>query len=328
MNNLISAYSYAGNEPILLREALGDNGSWSCRSCSPDIIVQKVKLFDAKTHLVNTYDQDISENTDGLETHYLYVRCRNVSGQRLENIYIHLYRNHFGLDQYPNDWSKFEMLTETGKPVKIDRLESGEIGVSPAFLYDNRQMGSHPNCFVAVATQDKNPDFSWIRNGEHYRRWIDQRNVAARNVALLSVDSEYKEGLIHIKNNYDYDIMCNIVVMVIKEAMTPGVKYGFSHPELGIKMETIYDPKNDSTISLSVKRRLPSHFDSQLTVWTKGPLDANRGLKIKQYDIVPKGDIACSCQLPAGICIDDVSFQEEGPYSFYLIGECDLIYTV
>ncbi|MBD5145622.1 MAG: hypothetical protein HDT21_06935 [Ruminococcus sp.] len=258
------------NIPIFIRESLDDTGDHRCINHSPDIIVQKIKLSDPIKYLVNTYSSDISQDGDGSGKMYIYVRFKNTSKYSVENFYIHLYRNHLGLYNAPSDWKNYELRTEDGTPAKISSVAPGEIGVSPAFVYENLNVGIHPNCFVAVATKEKNPDFSSINNNNKYKEWIDQKNVAARNVSVRQFPKGRSEQFIKISNIEDNDVSVGLYVLV--QGKTPsGTKYGIQNDELGIKDEYIFIKEDNKSSYIFLTAILPAKYSGELLVWSEVP---------------------------------------------------------
>lgn len=253
--------------PIFIRESLDDRGDHKCVNNSPDIVVQKFKLDNPAVDLRASYDSDISKDSDGSGKMYLYVRFKNTSKQPLSGFYIHLYRNHLGLCNVPSDWARYEMKTEDNKPAYIESLGPGEIGATPAFIYDNNQIGSHPNCFVAVATREKNPDYSSINTYEKYVKWINKTNVAARNVSVKPCSTHRHEEIIHFQNpNKNSAAMMGFYAQLSSES-TSGIRYGIIEKELGIDESKTYiaGVKDSDYIFHAV--RLPAGYSGALLGW-------------------------------------------------------------
>lgn len=253
--------------PILIRESLDDQGSHACSNHSPDIVVQKFKLNNPAEELQNTYHSDISQDGDGSGKMYIYVRFKNTSNQPINGFYIHLYRNHLGLCNVPGDWSRYELKTEDGQPVYISVLGPGEIGATPAFLYDNNQIGCHPNCFVAVATRAKNPDYSSINTMEKYVQWINKINVAARNVCVKPRGTYRQEEFFHFKNPSSESSERMGFYVELSGKTSSGVKYGILEEDLGIKAEKTYVAGNAETRYIFCPAQVPAGYSGTLLVW-------------------------------------------------------------
>lgn len=256
--------------PILLRESLDDVGKTNCKNCSPDIIVQHTELYDPVLQLRTCYNRDISvDRSSGKNVDYIYVRCRNRSESTLENIYIHLFRNHLGLYNRPEDWQKSKIHTKIGNPAKIERLAPGEIGVAPVFLYDHETKGWHPNCFVAVASYQETPDFSYINSFDKYMEWVNLPNVAARNVSVQFPSDGYVRWGLEIKNPGIKEGIYYILAEVIGENRTVEMPYGFKNSYLDINRKQTYRPDDQNTHMLLHKVTLPGDYKGELEVWCK-----------------------------------------------------------
>lgn len=255
--------------PVLIRETLQDHGTESCQNISPDIIVRKTRF--RKDELTNifaaTYDKDISVESDNSGKMYLYVRFKNISGEPLTGFYIHLYRNHLGLSNRPGDWAASEMHTEDGKPVYIGRLEAGEIGATPAFVYDKKTEGFHPNCFVAVATREEKPDYSSVNCHDKYIRWVNKINVAARNVCVISGQSPISTNTV-VVDNPDRQWERRMWLIVEIEGETPsGVSYGVRQPEFGIDETRTYLKGDSRTDIIACRFFMPPNAQRRFEIW-------------------------------------------------------------
>lgn len=321
-----------GEIQILLRETLVDDGSSRCSNQSPDIVVMDRKVYDPKKLMRETYDRDINDKADGSGSQYLYIRCRNLTDQPMENIYIHLFRNHLSLYNDPMDWAHNRMKTEAGGLARIPQLLPGEIGVAPAFLYDRKASGNHPNCFVAVASREKDPDFSWIHTSSDYSNWINRKNVAARNIVIRSVREGETIERLFVKNPYSYDIKVYFFAEVDPKKTDPGVEYGFFNIELGIEKDQVrnrYDPSDYRSKSLYAPAVIPSGFNGYLTAWTKSEGRRRSSVLFKQMRVVPQDShsplrkYAIPREHPAYSCMG----LETGEYLLVPIGGCSLRYV-
>lgn len=255
--------------PILIRETLHDTGSKKFSNASPDIIVRKSKYEENKldTIFTKTYDQDISLDRDGSEKMYLYVRFKNTSNKPLENFYIHLYRNHLGLINRPGDWEKSEMHTEAGTPVHIGCLDAGKIGATPAFVYDKKTEGAHPNCFVAVATRERTPDYSSVNSYDKYIQWVNKPNVAARNVCMISAQSGIYTATVYA-NSQDAKRERWMLLRVRMEEGTPsGVNYGVRQKTFDIDEKRTYIEGDSSTNSITCEFLMPPGAQCPFEIW-------------------------------------------------------------
>lgn len=251
--------------PILIRESLSDHGNQNHTNRSPDIVVQKFELTNPLKELTSSYDYDISKDGDGSGNMYIYVRFKNNSKEMIKGFYIHLYRNHFSLYNDPKDWSKYEMKTASKQPVHVDSLEPGSIGVTPAFIYDNSKLGTHPNCFVAVATRDRDPDYSFINSFEKYIKWIDKPNVAARNVCVYPHSVRQMSSRIDFKNPHaDRAALLAFYIKVHEEGTSSGIQYGIFHQELGINVTKTYTVGNYDSSFISYVVTVPAGYSSKL----------------------------------------------------------------
>lgn len=267
-----------GAIPVLLREDLDDIGKMGHRNCSPDIIVQHKELYNPLLQLRECYDRDISEDrSGGRKEDYIYVRCRNKSEKTLENIYIHLFRNHLGLYNRPEDWQQSKMHTKIGQPAKIEKLAPDEIGVAPVFLYDHATEGWHPNCFVAVASFQENPDFSHIDTLDKYIEWVNLPNVAARNVSVQSPSDGYVQWSIEMKNPGEGEGIYYIIAEVRSGSKAVEMPYGFRNSYLNINRSQIYRQDDQNTHILIHKVGLPKDYKGELEVWCK---DAGKGISL------------------------------------------------
>lgn len=253
--------------PVLIRESLDDNGDHKCVNYSPDIVVQKFKLNNPVAELRETYNLDISQDGDGSGKMYIYVRFKNISTQPISGFYIHLYRNHLGLCNVPGDWASYEMKTEDGGPVYIKQLEAGEIGSTPAFIYNNDQRGVHPNCFVVVATREKNPDYSSINTYEKYVSWINKINVAARNVCVKPRPTIKCEEIHHFQNPSKESAKMMGFSLNIIDGSASGISYGMKEENLGIDESKTYNSATKDSDYIFHIVRLQAGYSGSLRVW-------------------------------------------------------------
>lgn len=253
--------------PILIRESLNDQGGHVCSNYSPDIVVQKFKLNKPAVELQNTYHSDISKDGDGSSEMYIYVRFKNTSDQPIKGFYIHLYRNHLGLCNVPSDWSQYELKTEDGQPVYISTLGPGEIGATPGFIYNNSQNGAHPNCFVAVATCEKNPDYSSINTMSKYTQWINKTNVAARNVCVKPRVTHRQEEIFYFSNPSSQSSERMGFYVEVSGKTSSGIRYGILEKELGIKAEKTYVAGDAETRYIFCPAQLRAGYSGRLLVW-------------------------------------------------------------
>ncbi len=272
------------NLPILIRESLNDTGDHVCTNNSPDIVVQKIKLSNPLEYLRKTYSSDISKDGDGSGNMSIYVRFKNTSDDIINDFYIHLYRNHLGLYNNPSDWQKYEMKTKDGNPVRIASIAPREIGVTPAFIYENSESGVHPNCFVAVATKEKNPDFSSINNYDKYIRWINQKNVAARNVSARSFPKGKNEQWVKFSNMENQCVWTGIYVKVQGE--TPyGTKYGIQNDQLNIIRENVFVKDNENSAYIFTTVNVPANFSAELLVWSEVAESGKADIQVTYWKI-------------------------------------------
>lgn len=255
--------------PVLIRESLDDHGDHACVNHSPDIIVQKFKIDNPALELGARYDSDISKDNDGSGKMYLYVRFKNISKQPLRGFYIHLYRNHLGLCNIPSDWAPYEMKTEDNKPVYIEYLGPGEIGATPAFIYDNNKIGSNPNCFVAVATCEKNPNYSSINTYEKYVKWINKMNVAARNVSVKRLSTHRQEEITYFKNPKKESAAMVGFYVQLSPKSTPGTRYGIIEEKLGIDESKTYIADATGSDYIFCTVRLDAGYSGKLLAWNE-----------------------------------------------------------
>lgn len=274
--------------PILIRESLDDTGTHDCVNHSPDIVVQKFKLDNPVADLRASYNSDISKDGDGSGKMYLYVRFKNISKQPLDGFYIHLYRNHLGLCNIPRDWASYEMKTEDGNPVYIKFLGPGEIGATSAFIYDNSQRGSHPNCFVAVATREKNPDYSSVNTYDKYVRWINKPNVAARNVCVKPRSTHRQEELFYFQTPYkDSPAMVGFYVQ-LSDGSTQGIRYGIVEKKLGIDESKTYIPDVTGSDYIFKAVRLSPGYAGTLLGWYETLGSDSASIDITFWDLNQK----------------------------------------
>lgn len=250
--------------PILIRESLGDNGEHRCVNNSPDIIVQKSKLGNPMI-LKKYYDRDVSQCYDDTGKMYLYVRLKNTSNQSLHNIYVHLYRNHLGLYNHPRDWEKNKMETEDGKPVCISTLGPKEIYVTPPFLYNKTNQGGNQNCFVAVATRERTPDYSDICTYEKYVQWINKPNVAARNVCVRQNGIYQDELTFSVKGLRRGKPTFMGFFLKVTECSKP-VTFRMQQDDLRIDETRICSSPDDNDAIIFYVTLVPSEFEGKLTV--------------------------------------------------------------
>ncbi len=253
---------------LLIRESLDDVGGVLHGNFSPDIVVRRFTLSDPLQELTETYNKDISEDKIQERTMYVYVRFKNISDQPLENFYIHVYRNHLGLYNNPKEWNKYKLATDDRKPSVISGLEPGAIGVSKAFVFDSSKDGKFPNCLIAVATYEKDPDFSYIDSYEKYIAFADQKNVSARNVCEIIATDNYTEQDLHFRTS-DTKKNTYYFIAEAEKNTSPGVTYGIkcTHPYFSEHM--VYDPKNKSAIV--VKETLSGNCEYTVTLWAEIP---------------------------------------------------------
>lgn len=253
--------------PILIREGLSDHGAQKHTNQSPDIVVQKFEFDNPLKALTSSYREDISIDGDGSGNMYIYVRFKNTSKEAVNGFYIHLYRNHLGLYNDPKDWSKYEMKTASGQPVYIDSLKAHEIGATPAFIYNSSQLGAHPNCFVAVATRERTPDYSSINSFAKYVEWIDKPNVAARNVCVHQRSVRHQSSSLSFRNPYtDHDAVLGFYATVQK-GTSSGIRYGITHKELNIDIAKTYTVNDDNSGRISWMGPVRAGYSGKLTLW-------------------------------------------------------------
>ncbi len=255
--------------PILIRESLSDHGTQKHTNQSPDIVIVKFELTNPLKDLTSNYDkEDPSKDGDGSGNMYIYVRFKNTSCETINGFYIHLYRNHLGLYNDPKDWTKYEMKTTSKQSVYIESLKPGSIGVTEPFIYDSSQLGAHPNCFVAVATRDKDPDYSSINSFERYVKWIDKPNVAARNVCVYPRSVRNMSSRIYFKNPHtDREALLSFYIKVHEKNTSSGIQYGISHQELNINVAKTYTVGAYDSSFISYVVTIPAGYSSSLLLW-------------------------------------------------------------
>ncbi|MDE7178901.1 MAG: hypothetical protein K2O59_13895 [Lachnospiraceae bacterium] len=281
------------NLSILIRESLDDTGNAQCVSASPDIIVRKTKFKedDLAKIFLETYSQDISLESDDSGKMYLYVRFKNTSDEPLTNFYIHLYRNHLGLSNIPSDWSRYEMKTEAGTPAFIECLGAQKIGATPAFVYDKSSLGCYPNCFVAVATREKNPDYSSINDYTKYIQWVNKKNVAARNICVIPVRSGIHTQIV-TADNPDTTRERRMLILVSIEENTPsGINYGIRQTAFGIEETRTYIKNDSATGSIACVFHMKSGGHSEFEIWFEAGRRDSSYVKYKtEFFILDEGD--------------------------------------
>lgn len=253
--------------PILIRETLHDQGQESYSNASPDIILRKNKFDEDNLPKIftETYNQDISLERDDSEKMYLYVRFKNTSDKPLTDFYIHLYRNHLGLSNCPSDWEKYEMYTESGSCSHIEYLGAGKIGATPAFVYDKKTEGNHPNCFVAVATREKKPDYSSVSGWENYIKWVNKMNVAARNVCVISGSSGIYTQTVVTDNLHTEGPM--LIRVCIGENTPSGINYGIRQKELHINEQRTYLKSDSQTSAIDCEFIMSHEKHYSFEIW-------------------------------------------------------------
>ncbi len=263
---------------LLIRESLSDKGHVLNINASPDIIVQRYPLSDPLRRLTETYNVDISENKIQARTMYVYVRFKNISTIPLENFYIHVYRNHLGLINNPKEWNKYRLATIDGKPSRISRLEANAIGASKAFLFGDSKEGIYPNCLIAVATYEENPDFSYIDSYQKYIIFMYQKNVAARNVCEIITNTTYTEQKLYFRTSGSKESVYYFIAEVSKNT-TPGVIYGLKCTDPLFSEYMSYDPNGKGT--LVVKTVLSGNREYEVTLWAEIPKGGKVDVTVK-----------------------------------------------
>ena len=266
---------------LLIRESLTDTGYKLHTNASPYIVVQYSPLSDPLYALTKTYNEDVSENKVSGRTMYVYVRFKNTGNMPLGNFYIHVYRNHLGLYNNPKEWNKYKLATIDGKPSKIERLNANTIGVSKAFVFDNSEGGMFPNCLIAVATYEEKPDFSYINTYEKYIKFIDQKNVAARNVYEISGKTSHEEQQIFCPitepqpRNYYF-------IAEIQEGTASNTKYGIWCSDPPFSGQTTYIKADENTRFLIKKVRLSGRASGYwLTLWEEVPSGGHAEIRLR-----------------------------------------------
>lgn len=271
--------------PIFIRESLNDQGEHRCENNSPDIVVRKFKFNNPIVELRNTYNTDISTDGDGSGKMYIYVRFKNTSNQPVKDFYIHLYRNHLGLCNDPSDWARYELMTEDRKPAFIKSLEPGEIGVTPAFIYDNKKIGAYPNCFVAVATREKNPEYSSINTFNKYIVWINKTNVAARNVCVRP-RSMHRETQSYFFENMRKNSSSMIGFECQLSSDTSLEKrFGLIQKEFGINESKTYIVTDKGANYIFCCARLPKGYRGELQAWFEAFENDSVNIKVNFWDL-------------------------------------------
>lgn len=262
--------NYEKDLPILIREDLNDHGTMKFMNHSPDVIVQREKLSNPEKFLRDNYSRDVSDDRSfDRRDNYIYVRCYNDSQHALENIYIHLYRNHLCMYNYPSGWVENKLRTWDGRPAIIPYIAPGEVAVAPVFRYDYVEAGWHPNCFVAVASRKEAPDFSFIDNSDKYVAWVNQKNVAARNVSIQKCIEGYTEWSVTFSNPDSIPANCYIIASIARENAEDGMRYGYRNRELEIDRSVTYREKDQNTFNITHIVQITPGFKSKLTVWTQ-----------------------------------------------------------
>lgn len=312
--------------PIFIRESLDDTGNHLCVNYSPDIVVQKIDLSNPLEYLKRTYYSDISQDNDGSGNMKIYVRFKNVSDRIVENFYIHLYRNHLCLYNNPSEWQKYEMKTKDGNPVKINSLAPGEIGVTPPFIYEKSEFSGHPNCFVVVATKEKNPDFSSINNYDKYKEWVNQKNVAARNVCVNTFPKGRNEQWVNFSNMESKSVLAGIYVKVQGE--TPSkTKYGLRNDELGINEENVFVKNDKKSAYIFSTVIVPANFSGEILIWSETAESGKVDIQVFYWKIDDQMSDFEQCALVISDFLAG-NIETKINYSLDLLGGCRIINIV
>lgn len=142
------------------------------------------------------------------------------------------------------------MYTEAGTPAHIEYLGAGKIGATTAFVY-RRGGGVHPNCFVAVATRERNPDYTSICNFDKYIQWVNKINVAARNIRVIPGHSRIYTETVYA-DNPDMEREHQMLIKVNMDKETPsGISYGVRQSALGIDEKRTYIKDSPATRSIA-----------------------------------------------------------------------------
>lgn len=278
---------------ILIRESLDDIGNAQCVNASPDIIVRKNKFKEDDLEKIfrETYSRDISLESDDSGKMYLYVRFKNTSDEPLTNFYIHLYRNHLGLSNIPSDWSRYEMKTEAGTPAFIECLGAQKIGATPAFVYDKSSLGSHPNCFVAVATRERNPDYSSINDYTKYIQWVNKMNVAARNICVIPTRSGIYTQIVAAKNPDPTRERRMLILVSIEKSTPSGINYGIRQTAFGIEEKRTYIKNESATSSIACAFYMQPGKSCEFEIWFEASIKDSPNVKCKtEFYILAEGD--------------------------------------
>lgn len=325
MEYLMQGTTREGELPILLRESLEDDGRRKYTNYSPDIVVQQVELFDPDKWLKENYQKDVSDDRSyGKTRDYIYVRCRNISNKTLENVYIHLYRNHLCMFNYPSGWIKNKMHTVSNQPAKIPSIKPDEIAVAPVFICDYSELGVHPNCFVAVASQLENPDFSYIDNSDKYIEWVNQKNVAARNVSVQYRVAGHTQWKVRFSNPDDKETLYYIIAHLDTKNAEEGMKYGFKNNELNIKRSVTYHSNDKNTFILTESVLISPRFENYLTVWTETVSGNAPSVRIAFGKAVPYGSALAKYAMPMNEGLKNLLAVRNPDMCLVPVGECTL----
>lgn len=179
------------------------------------------------------------------------MRLKNISGKKLTDIYVHLYRNHLGLYNHPKDWSPFKMETENGSAVHIKSLEP-------------------------------DPSYSDICTYEKYLQWINKPNVAARNVSVRPRSTVLQEQKVPIKGlGRPSSTLMGFYVRVLE--CHSEARYGICQKDLLIDEENVCFKSGSYIFHVAT---VPSTFEGQLLIWSESSGDSPLVLDITLWDLI------------------------------------------
>ena len=226
-------------EKILLRDNLKDDGTkvTNMSYSSPDIIIHS-QVADPKSFFTADYASDPNEALGTQNDNFIYVRVKNIGDVKSQPIYVNLYANQLSLYLNPQNWEKNRISTIRKNPYStIDSLAAGEIGVTDDYFLFHRPDYKN-SCFVATASSEPNPDFTWINSWAKYVDWVTANaNVAARNMVT------YKEKQVRQYENYlnlsnPYSTPALFLITVKANAQVPdGTRYGIKSGAFQIQHE-------------------------------------------------------------------------------------------
>lgn len=342
---------------LLLRDSLSDDGSKITYMSygSPDIITHS-QVSHPKQFFTDNYATDCNEPMGVHNDNYIYLRVKNIGDQATQSIFVNLYVNALSLYLNPLNWQKNRIHTiRNNECSQIDSIAVGEIAVTEDYFVFRRETYNN-SCFVAVASEEANPDFSWIDSWTKYTSWVTQNsNVAARNMVTYSEKEKRQyEEYINIINPYQQKAVFMITVSV-NSKVPLNTTFGIESSALGINMSQKY--VDDDSSSFIVTKTIVAGTDEYLRFYgalgasaSSWPTDASISVQaiLVQFELDPLKDqnIIQSAKIKTnrsavyhfkenvcdGLLSDDgktiklKNLKNEGPVFGLRIGECGIRY--